>query len=59
VIILAVLLALLTEPQLPPGVTCAVVKAQVAEHGYVKALVWARSQGYSWAQIHEAKKCLR
>jgi hypothetical protein len=47
------------EPRLPPGITCEQVRALVAEHGYAKAVYWARANGYSWAQIYEAKKCLR
>jgi hypothetical protein len=46
-------------PQLPAGVTCDQIKALVAEHGYAKALMWAREHGYSWWQINEARKCLR
>jgi hypothetical protein len=58
-ILLAVVLALNTEPQLPQGVTCEMIRAQVAQHGYARAIFWARSNGYSWAQIKEAKKCLK
>lgn len=47
------------EPQLPAGVTCADVRARVAEYGYARAIYWARQNGYSWSQIAEAKKCLR
>lgn len=46
-------------PRLPPGVTCADVRAKVAEHGEVYAYAWARLRGYSKAQINEAKRCLR
>ena len=48
-----------SEPQLPAGISCPQVRSLVAEHGYLKALVWARGHGYSWKQIAEAKKCLR
>jgi hypothetical protein len=58
-IFLAVALALNTEPKLPQGVTCEIIRAQVAQHGYARALIWARSSGYSWAQIKEARKCLK
>lgn len=48
------------DPQrLPPGVTCAAVRAMVAEHGKVYAYAWARLQGYTAAQIAEAKRCLK
>lgn len=47
------------EPKLPPGITCADVRAQVAQHGEYVAYAWARLQGYSQAQIREARKCLR
>ncbi len=35
------------------------VKAKVAEHGKMRAIAWALEHGYSWAQIREARKCLR
>ena len=47
------------EPKLPPGVTCADVRGKVAEYGETIAYAWARLQGYSRAQIREARKCLR
>jgi hypothetical protein len=58
-ILLLIILTLSLEPQLPAGATCDMIRTQVAVHGYLKAVVWARSQGYSWAQIREAKKCLK
>lgn len=45
-------------PQLPAGVTCEMVRAKVAEHGKVYAYAWAKLQGYSRAEINEAKRCL-
>jgi hypothetical protein len=57
--ILVILLALATEPQLPTGATCEQIRSLVAEHGKIKALAWAVRNGYSWPQIREAKKCLR
>jgi phage-related protein len=56
-IVLLILLAA-AEPQLP-AVTCDQVRAFVAEHGTMRSVYWARSQGYSWRQIAEAKRCLR
>lgn len=47
------------EPKLPPGVNCELIRALVVQYGYTKAVYWARLNGYSWAQIYEAKKCLR
>jgi hypothetical protein len=46
-------------PRLPPGVTCSDVRAKVAEHGKVYAYAWARLQGYSAAEIQQAKRCLK
>lgn len=46
-------------PKLPAGVTCEAVRAKVAEHGRVYAYAWARLNGYSRAEVLEAKKCLR
>lgn len=57
--ILILVLLLASEPQLPPNVTCETIKSLVAEHGYIKAVLWAREHGYTWHQIREAKKCLR
>jgi len=51
--------ALTREPQLPPGVTCADIRSSVDTYGLATAIWWARQKGYSWAQIFEAKKCLR
>ena len=56
ILILAASLAF-SEPKLP--VSCDQIRALVAEHGRVKAIVWAREHGYSWAMIAEARKCLR
>jgi hypothetical protein len=54
--------ALAREPHLPAGITCDYVRAQYAEWSW--AGKWAIHrylllQGYSWAQIREAEKCLR
>lgn len=46
-------------PNLPPGVTCEDVRANVAIHGRVKARLWARAKGYTKVEISEAEKCLR
>jgi hypothetical protein len=47
------------QPKLPPGVTCEVVRAQVAQHGVLVAYVWAKQNGYSNKLISQANKCLR
>lgn len=40
------------------AVSCDQVRAYVAEHGKAAALAFAISQGATWAQIKEARKCL-
>ncbi len=45
-------------PELPPGVTCSLVRAKVAEHGKVYAYAWARLNWYSKAEIDAARLCL-
>lgn len=61
--LIAALIVLLTSyaraAELPAGATCEQIKSLVAEHGKVKALAWAIRNGYSWAEIREAKKCLK
>ena len=47
------------EPKLPDGYTCEAVRAKVAEHGWLVAYAWAKLQGYSKADIAQAKRCLR
>jgi hypothetical protein len=47
------------QPKLPPGVTCKLVRDQVAEHGKLVAYTWATLNGYSKKDITEARKCLR
>jgi hypothetical protein len=54
--ILAILLVLATEPQLPSGTTCDQIKSLVAEHGKVKALAWAFEHGLSIRQIYLIRK---
>jgi hypothetical protein len=67
-LLIAAMICLMTRPawpaasasiSLPSGVTCEMIREKVAEHGYLRSVYWARSQGYSWAQINQAKKCLR
>lgn len=59
IVIGAAAMAHADEPKLPPGITCADVRTKVAEYGETVAYAWARLQGYSRAQIKEARKCLR
>jgi hypothetical protein len=47
------------QPKLPPGVTCEVIRARVAEHGMHVAYAWAKQNGYSDKHIAQANKCLR
>jgi hypothetical protein len=46
-------------PKLPPGVTCEVIRAKVAEHGMYVAYAWAKQNGYSDKHIAQANQCLR
>jgi hypothetical protein len=43
---------------LPAGITCELIREKVAEHGKAVALAWALKQGYSFAQIRVARRCL-
>lgn len=43
----------------PIQVDCVTVRYYVSEHGRAKSIAWAIKNGYSWAQISEAKRCLR
>ena len=40
-------------------IPCDQIRALVAEHGKARALAWALENGYSFAMINEARKCLR
>jgi hypothetical protein len=42
-----------------PGFTCELVREKVAEHGKAVALAWALKQGYTFAQIRLARRCLK
>ncbi|MCK1430917.1 hypothetical protein [Bradyrhizobium sp. 87] len=44
---------------LPAGITCEMVREKVAEHGKAVALAWALKQGYSFAQIRAARRCVK
>lgn len=44
---------------LPAGATCEIVREKVAEHGKAASLAWALKQGFSFAQIRAAKRCLK
>lgn len=63
----AALIMLMTRPAwpsttpdagLPAGATCEIVREKVAEHGRAASLAWAIKQGFSFAQIRAAKRCL-
>jgi hypothetical protein len=66
--LILVLIMLLTIPArasttpdtgLPAGITCEMVREKVAEHGKAVALAWALKQGYSFAQIRAARRCVK
>ena len=66
-ILSAALIMLMTRPAwpsttpdtgLPAGATCEIVREKVAEHGKAASLAWAVRQGFSFAQIRAAKRCL-
>lgn len=66
--LIAVLILLMTIPArasttpgtgLPTGFTCEMVREKVAEHGKAVAWAWAIRQGYSFAQISAARRCLK
>jgi hypothetical protein len=54
------LAALAGQPgsELPAGVTCELVRAEVAQHGRAAAIAWALRQGTPWRQIRAAMACL-
>lgn len=43
--------AVVTSQQAQNVADCHVVRAYVAQYGVVRAIRWALSQGYTWAQI--------
>jgi hypothetical protein len=55
-----VIALLLTPPELARGedARCTQVRAGVAKYGQAVAIRWARANGYSTAQIKQARKCL-
>jgi hypothetical protein len=60
--ILVFTLSLLSAPAYAadmPQIDCNLVRQYVAEHGRAKALAWAIREGYSWAEIRAAKRCLK
>lgn len=66
-LLVAALILLMTRPawpstspniDLPAGATCELVREKVAEHGKAVALAWALKQGYTFAQIRLARRCL-
>jgi hypothetical protein len=67
--LLVVMILILTIPRarastspdtgLPAGITCELIREKVAEHGKAVALAWALKQGYSFAQIRVARRCLK
>jgi hypothetical protein len=64
--LIAVMILIMTIParasttsSLPSGITCEMVREKVAEHGKAVAWAWAIRQGYSFAQISAARRCLK
>jgi hypothetical protein len=60
-LLIAALIILMTRPAradtaLPEGITCGIVREQVAEHGKVKALAWALEHGISIRQIWQIRR---
>jgi len=47
------------QPSDPPAIDCATVRLHVAEHGRAKSITWAVKNGFSWAQIAAARRCLK
>jgi len=64
-LLVAALILLVTRPaqadevQLPAGITCELIRDNVARYGKLIAIAWAIRQGYSAAQIRVARRCLR
>ena len=58
-ICLVILLCLVARPVWASPFTCKQVRSYVAQHGKVSALAFAIKNGATWAEIKEAKKCLR
>jgi hypothetical protein len=54
-----VLFCLIAFPAQAFQVSCDDVRAYVVQHGKAKALAFALSQGATWRQINEARKCLK
>lgn len=55
--ILALSLSLYTIPaSAHEKIHCSTIRQHVAEHGKAKAIIWARQQGYSWADILKVRK---
>jgi hypothetical protein len=38
---------------------CATIRTLVAQHGKIRAIHWAREQGYSWSDIWRVRKVCR
>ena len=53
-----ILLLLFTAIAYGEDARCPEVRAKVSQYGVVRAAAWARSQGYTEAQIKEARQCL-
>lgn len=56
---LIVFLCLIASPANAFQIDCTLVRQYVAEHGKAKALAFALKNGATFAQIREARKCLK
>lgn len=51
--------ALTDEPRLPAGYTCDQVRTNVALYGKFASFLWAKANGFSAADIAQARRCLK
>ncbi len=61
IILLAALVLIATglRARAADPIDCAAIRFYAAEHGKARALAWALQNGYSWAEIQQARKCLK
>lgn len=52
-------IALVASLSNPHKFTCEQVRSFVAEHGKLRAIALAVAHGATWAEIKQAKKCLK
>ena len=59
IFIFALLIVLAFSPAYGEDARCLEVRSNVARYGVVRATAWARTNGYTEAQISQARQCLR